>query len=224
MDRTHFKSIEASSMEYFKEKGSKFLSYACPAKDIKDIEVHLTNIQKKHPKANHHCYAYRLGNDGLLFRSFDDGEPSGTAGRPILSQIDHLELTNILVVVVRYFGGILLGVGGLARAYRTAARAVLEKAQITKYEIQLSWVLEFRYEIMGTLMHALDQLTIQIAEKSLNESPSMIIYTPKARSEELLDLLLAKTLKIPREAVKGQREFYTISIIAHKKLKEGKDG
>jgi putative IMPACT (imprinted ancient) family translation regulator len=109
----HYNTIEQTAMAEFKDRGSKFIAYAYPAQTIDHCKKFVAQLKKEHPKAVHHCFAYRLGVDGVTFRVSDDGEPSGTAGRPILGQIDSKELTNILVVVVRYFGGSLLGVPSL---------------------------------------------------------------------------------------------------------------
>lgn len=123
-------SIQVATEYLFKEKGSKFYGYAFPVSEIHEIEEHLEIIHQLHPKATHHCYAYRLGLDKNLFRAIDDGEPNNTAGKPILGQIDALHLTNILVVVVRYFGGTKLGVGGLIDAYKNTASFTLSSSKI----------------------------------------------------------------------------------------------
>src|SRR5207247_6484819 len=117
----YFYTIEKDGYAELKDRGSKFLAYAFPINKTEDFKKRLKKLKDEHPKAVHHCFAYRLGIDGNNFRSSDDGEPSGTAGRPIMGQIDHKQLTNLAVVVVRYFGGTLLGIPGLINAYKTAA-------------------------------------------------------------------------------------------------------
>src|SRR5260370_9227955 len=114
-------TIEKTATAEFTERGSKFIAYACPVKSVDEFKETLNEIKKEHPKATHHCFAYRIGLDGNNFRVNDDVEPSGSAGRPILGQIDSKQLTNVLVVVVRYFGGTLLGVPGFINAQKTAA-------------------------------------------------------------------------------------------------------
>ena len=123
-------TIEKKSETLYKDKGSKFLTFAFPVQNDQQIKEVLTQLKKEHPSANHHCYAYRLGADKLNFRANDDGEPSNTAGKPILGQIQSNDLTNILIVVVRYFGGTLLGVGGLIQAYKNSAAEVLKVSHI----------------------------------------------------------------------------------------------
>ncbi len=121
----HYFTIETQAVAEFKDRGSKFLAYSFPLKSTEEFKKHLHVLKKEHPKAVHHCFAYRVGFDGNNFRVSDDGEPSGTAGKQIIGQIDSKNLTNTLVIVVRYFGGTLLGVPGLIVAYKTAASYVL---------------------------------------------------------------------------------------------------
>src|SRR6478736_3309084 len=123
-------TISQTADELYKDKGSKFLAFAFPVKSESEIKKKLTSLKKEHPSASHHCYAWRLGADKAAFRANDDGEPSNTAGKPILMQIQAKDLTNVLIVVVRYFGGTLLGVGGLINAYKQAALNVLNKTTI----------------------------------------------------------------------------------------------
>src|SRR5690242_1989774 len=127
-----YRTLAANTTGEFKDRGSKFLAYAYPIQTTKDVKEHIQALKKEHPKAVHYCYAYRIGTDGKEFRANDDGEPSGSAGRPILGQIDSSGLTNVLVVVVRYFGGTLLGVPGLINAYKTATMEALAKVPITE--------------------------------------------------------------------------------------------
>ena len=132
LDTSTYYTIEKPSMAEFKDRGSKFIAYAFPIADAGEFKEKLAALKKEHPKAVHHCFAYRLGLDGTNFRVSDDGEPSGTAGRPILGQIDSKQLTNVLIIVVRYFGGTLLGVPGLINAYKTAAALALELPPLYK--------------------------------------------------------------------------------------------
>jgi uncharacterized YigZ family protein len=154
----YYNTIEKPSVAEFKDRGSKFIAYAFPVKDITDFKEKLAVINKEHPKASHHCFAYRLGMDGNNFRSSDDGEPSGTAGKPILGQIDSKQVTNILIIVVRYFGGTLLGVPGLINAYKTAALLVLQSTPIVQKPVLVTYRLQFEYTKMNEVMRVIKQL------------------------------------------------------------------
>ena len=138
-------TIEKTATAEFKDRGSRFIGYACPVKNVLDFKERLTEIKKAHPKASHHCFAYRLGLDGNTFRVSDDGEPSGTAGRPILGQIDSKGLVDTLVVVVRYFGGTLLGVPGLINAYKSATEEALKQAVIIEKTVNDIYTIDFDY-------------------------------------------------------------------------------
>lgn len=152
-----YRTITEKAYAEFKDRGSKFHGYAFPIKSVDDVKNCLQLLKKEHPKAGHHCYAYRIDTDGLLFRANDDGEPSGSAGRPILGQIDSADLTNVLVVVVRYFGGTLLGVPGLINAYKTTAADCLVNAPVTEKNIEFKVRLEYDYSIMNEVIQVLKQ-------------------------------------------------------------------
>lgn len=147
-----YKTIPVSAEGIFKDKGSKFISYAFPVCTEAEIREILQAIKKEHHSARHHCYAWRLGYDKLLFRANDDGEPSSTAGKPILGQIQSFDLTDILIVVVRYFGGTLLGVSGLINAYRNAAFDVISHAEIIEKIVEHKLIVEFDYGVMNEVM------------------------------------------------------------------------
>lgn len=147
-----FNTIEKPVVAEFKDRGSKFLAYVYPLQTTEEFKSKLAELKKEHPKAAHHCFAYRLGTDGTQFRINDDGEPSGTAGRPILGQIDSKELTNVLIVVVRYFGGTLLGVPGLINAYKTSAATALQQATIVKKDMTRNLQIQFDYSLMNEVM------------------------------------------------------------------------
>jgi uncharacterized YigZ family protein len=147
-----YKTIEKSSEGLFKDKGSKFIAYAFPVFTEDEIKEHIFRLKKEHYSARHHCYAWRLGADKKRFRTNDDGEPSSTAGKPILGQIQSFDLTNILIVVVRYFGGTLLGVSGLINAYRSAARNAIENGTIVEKTVENVLLVEFGYENMNAVM------------------------------------------------------------------------
>jgi uncharacterized YigZ family protein len=150
-----YKTLAAPVTAEFRDRGSKFLAYGYAVSSPEDIKGKIQHLKKEHPKANHHCLAWRLGHDGNLFRASDDGEPAGSAGRPILGQIDSAGLTNVLVVVVRYFGGTLLGVPGLINAYKTVTAAALEGAPLLDRWVEDRYVIEFDYPVMGEVLHLL---------------------------------------------------------------------
>jgi uncharacterized YigZ family protein len=154
-------TIEKPAEGIYKDRGSKFLALIFPVKNEGEIKEHLQQLRKEHSGANHHCYAFRLGADKLLFRSNDDGEPSGTAGKPILGQIQSHDLTNILIVVVRYFGGSLLGVPGLIAAYRGAAADAISNAKIVEMQIMEVYELHFPYAAMNDVMKILKDENLQ---------------------------------------------------------------
>lgn len=147
-----YKTISKPSEGLFKDKGSKFIAYAYPVTSEDEIREIVQTIKKEHHSARHHCYAWRLGHEKLLFRANDDGEPSSTAGKPILGQIQSFDLTNILIIVVRYFGGTLLGVSGLISAYRNAALDALNQAELVEKLVEQNLLVEFDYGAMNEVM------------------------------------------------------------------------
>jgi uncharacterized YigZ family protein len=147
-----YRTINSQSTGLYKEKGSKFIAIAVPVKDENEVRAALERLRKEYYDARHHCYAYVLGFDKSAWRANDDGEPSGTAGRPIHGQIQSHDLTNILIVVVRYFGGIKLGVSGLINAYKTAAADALSLAEIQERTVNEIYELRFNYEAMNDIM------------------------------------------------------------------------
>lgn len=147
-----YKTISKPSEGLFKDKGSKFISFAYPVTSEDEIRDIVQSIKKEHHSARHHCYAWRLGHEKLQFRTNDDGEPSSTAGKPILGQIQSFDLTNILIIVVRYFGGTLLGVSGLINAYRNAALDAIIQAEIVEKLVEQQLLIEFGYEAMNEVM------------------------------------------------------------------------
>ena len=184
-----YHTIETSSVAEFKERGSKFIAYAFPLSDVKDFKEKMAGLKKAHPKAVHHCFAYRHGLEGTNFRVSDDGEPSGTAGRPILGQIDSQQLTNVLIIVVRYFGGTLLGVTGLINAYKTAAALVLEASSIIQKPVLINYRLQFDYTQMNEVMKVVKQFDCVILKQEIQLFCSLDIGVPKNRLEEVLGKL-----------------------------------
>lgn len=148
-------TIAGEAEGIYKDKGSKFLAFAVPAESIEDVKEQLEQFRQRYHDARHICYAYMLGAERQDYRANDDGEPSGTAGRPILGQINSRQLTNILIVVVRYFGGILLGTGGLITAYKEAASDALSRAEIVEKDVMIRKTLRFPYEKMNEVMRLL---------------------------------------------------------------------
>lgn len=176
-------TIEKSATAEFKDRGSKFLAYAWPVKSVEQVKECLQEVKKEHPKATHHCFAYRLGTDGLQFRASDDGEPSGTAGKPILGQIDSKGLTDTLVVVVRYFGGTLLGAPGLINAYKMSASMVLQVIPAVQKNVEAKYHLSFDYTILNDIMIIVKQQNCTVYAQELQLFCSMDIGIPKAVEE-----------------------------------------
>lgn len=152
-----YNTISAPGSAEYKDRGSRFLAYASPVTDPAGCRAGLAEMKKMHPKATHHCFAYRLGTDGTLFRSSDAGEPAGSAGKPILGQIDRLAATDVLVVVVRYFGGTLLGIGGLVNAYKTAAALALQMTPLVTRQIERRYRIGFGYSAMDSVLKVIRQ-------------------------------------------------------------------
>ena len=189
MDPFYYYTIEQPSMAEFKDRGSKFLAFAYPAKDIDTCKKLLAQLKKEHGKAVHHCLAYRLGVDGSTFRVSDDGEPAGSAGRPILGQIDSKGLTNVFVVVVRYFGGTLLGIPGLINAYKTATALALQLSPIIKKPIEIPYELNFDYHQMNEVMMLVKQYNCSVVEQTAQLFIQLHIGIPKNRLDEVLEKL-----------------------------------
>ncbi len=185
-DPEFFYTIDRTVTAEFKDRGSKFIAYTYPIQSVDDFKKILDAIKKEHPKATHHCFAYRIGLDNNTYRVSDDGEPSGTAGKPILGQIDSKKLTNILVVVVRYFGGTLLGVPGLINAYRSAASLALQITPIIPKPIEVLYTLQFDYTQMNEVMMQVKQLNCHVLEKDMNLFCRLVIGIPKGRLEEAI--------------------------------------
>ena len=177
-------TIEKKSETLYKDKGSKFLTFAFPVQNDQQIKEALTQLKKEHPSANHPCYAYRLGADKLNFRANDDGEPSNTAGKPILGQIQSKDLTNILIVVVRYFGGTLLGVGGLIQAYKNSAAEVLKESKTIEKFIEFHYTILFPFEQLNDVMKLLKQLDCKISAQQFDTDCEISFSVRKANSEQ----------------------------------------
>lgn len=185
-------SISRLSKGIFKDKGSKFLSFAYPVREEGEIKEILAGIRKKFFDARHHCYAYRLGADSLIFRLNDDGEPSGTAGRPIFGQLISHDLTNILIVVVRYFGGILLGTSGLINAYKAAAADAISNALIVKKFVYASYQITFGYPQMNQVMKIVKDYDLETYDQLFEMTCSLSIRVKLSQA----DLMVTKLMTI----------------------------
>lgn len=167
----------------YKDKGSKFITYAYHVTNEQQIKDILTQLKKEHHTANHHCYAYRLGPDKQVYRANDDGEPNNTAGKPILGQIQSADLTDVFIVVVRYFGGTLLGVSGLINAYKTSAAEVIKAATIVEKQIMFYYTVSFPFEQMNEVMKILKQSDCKINNQLFDNDCQIEFTVRKANSE-----------------------------------------
>ena len=175
----NYRSIDKVSKGLYKEKGSKFISLAIPVMSETEVNDQLKVVRKEYYDANHHCYAYRLGFDKMTYRHSDDREPSGTAGRPIFGQIQSFDLTNVLVVVIRYFGGTKLGVSGLINAYREAAREALLDAQIIEKSVYEIYTLEYEYESVNEVMRIMKICDVKQIEGTYSDRCQLKISVRK---------------------------------------------
>lgn len=164
----NYKTISKVVTTEFKDRGSRFLGFAFPANSAEEFKKELKRLKAEHPKANHHCFAYRLGLDENNFRSSDDGEPAGTAGKPILGQIDSKSLTDTAVVIVRYFGGTLLGIPGLIAAYKTTASLLLQVSHVIIKNVTKDCMIHFGHGEMNEVLSIVKKLNIEILTKEIN--------------------------------------------------------
>jgi uncharacterized YigZ family protein len=184
-----YKTLANSSPEIlYKEKNSKFYGYAFPVISEVEIKIHLERLRKQHFGAVHFCYAFQLGTETICFRANDDGEPSNSAGMPIYGQIQSFGLTNVLIVVVRFFGGIKLGVGGLISAYRTAAQMALDQAEIVEKTIDIHYNISFDYKNMNKVMRIIKEKKLDIISHVMDESCSITIATRKKNAEIIFEI------------------------------------
>jgi uncharacterized YigZ family protein len=181
-----FKTISTVSEGIYKEKGSKFLSFAMPVRDIEEVKELVKNYRKEYYDARHVCYAFMLGAERNEWRANDDGEPSGTAGRPIIGQINSRGLTNILVIVVRYFGGILLGTGGLVVAYKEATADALNQAEIIEKTVDCHFIVYFDYVLMNDVMRLVKENNAQILSQSYDNDCFMNLSIRKQEADSFI--------------------------------------
>lgn len=172
----------------FKDKNSKFIGYAYPVLTEIDVKHHIETLKKEHHAARHWCYAYQIGTTNLLYRANDDGEPSNSAGAPIYGQIQSFDLTNVLIVVVRYFGGVKLGVGGLINAYKTTAKATLEASKIITKTINIDYLITFDYKNMNTVMRIVKERQLNIIHQKLELDCQITISVRKTEADTVYNI------------------------------------
>jgi len=184
-----FKTIAFPSTEIiFKEKNSKFYGYSFPILSETEVKPIIDTLRKQHPNAGHFCYAYQIGTENLVYRANDDGEPSNSAGMPIYGQIQSFDLTNVLIVVVRFFGGIKLGVGGLISAYKTTAQLILETSEIIEKTIDIHFIVSFDYKNINKVMRVIKEKNIVIVNQKMELSCEIEIVTRKKNAEMIFDI------------------------------------
>ncbi|MFZ2340258.1 MAG: YigZ family protein [Bacteroidales bacterium] len=189
MEPDTYLTIKSFSQGLYKEKGSRFISLAYPVADQEEIKSILAQVKKEHHSARHNCYAWMLGHERSNYRINDDGEPSGSAGKPILGQINAFEVTNILIVVVRYFGGKLLGVSGLTNAYRTAAESALINNEILGHHVMDHYELSFPYASMNDVMKLIKEEEAGQSEQLFGLECRLMISFRRASGERILSAL-----------------------------------
>ena len=189
MNSDIYKTITSISHGIYKEKGSRFVSIAIPISGQEEIKPIIDRIKKEHHEARHHCYAYMIGHERNIWRVNDDGEPSGTAGRPILGQINSFGLTNLIIVVSRYFGGTLLGVSGLLNAYRSAAESALKNAELTEKTVNEYYEISYPYISMNDVMKILKEENIGQSEQSFDIECRILLNFRVSAKEKVLNRL-----------------------------------
>ena len=184
-----YKTISKPSTEaLFKDKNSKFYGYAFPVTNEVQIKNHIDELKKQHHSARHWCYAYQFGTEEITYRVNDDGEPSNSSGQPIYGQIQSFEITNILIVVVRYFGGVKLGIGGLINAYRTAAQFALENANIIEKTININFLITFEYKNMNKVMRIIKEKQLKIVNQVLELDCNIEISVRKSNAKVIFEI------------------------------------
>jgi uncharacterized YigZ family protein len=188
---TYFTITEPSTEVLFKEKNSKFFGYVFPITSEEEVKIHIESLKKQHFSARHWCYAYQIGTDKIQYRANDDGEPNNSAGMPIYGQIQSYNITNVLVVVVRYFGGVKLGVGGLITAYKTTAQMALEESEIIEKTIDSHFLVQFDYKNMNKVMRVIKEKNIMIISQKMEEDCQIEIATRKKNAKNIFDIFEA---------------------------------
>lgn len=184
MEKDTYKTIKTNTEAVlYKDKNSKFFGYAFTVLNEEDVKSCLNNLKKEHHAARHWCYAYQIGTETISYRANDDGEPNNSAGMPIYGQIQSFNVTNILIVVVRYFGGVKLGVGGLINAYKTTAQLTLEASNIIKKTININYLIVFEYKNMNTVMRIIKERNLNITNQKLEMDCQITISVRKKEAE-----------------------------------------
>ena len=188
LENDTYKTLALPSEEVlYKEKNSKFFGYAFPVTTEEEVKEILEKLRKDHFSARHWCYAYQIGIEKIQYRANDDGEPNNSAGMPIYGQIQSFDVTNVLIVVVRYFGGVKLGVGGLISAYKTAAQMALESAEIIEKTIDIHFLISFGYANMNKVMRIIKEKNLQIVAQKMEMDCEIEIATRKKSAQNILD-------------------------------------
>ncbi|TRW23575.1 YigZ family protein [Flavobacterium zepuense] len=189
MKKDTYKTLAAPSSEtLFKEKNSKFFGYAYPVTTEDEVKPLITDLRKQHQSAGHFCYAFQLGADTVYYRTNDDGEPNNSAGMPIYGQIQSFGVTNVLVVVVRYFGGVKLGVGGLISAYRTSAQMALEASEIVEKTIDVLYTVKFGYQDMNKVMRIIKEKNLNIVSQKMENNCEITLSTRKQNAPMVFEV------------------------------------
>ncbi|MFH6770195.1 YigZ family protein [Gaetbulibacter aquiaggeris] len=188
-EKDTYKTIIKQSKEVlFKDKSSKFYGYVFPVLNEDEVKTHLAELKKQHHTARHWCYAYQIGTETVVFRANDDGEPNNSAGMPIYGQIQSFEVTNVLIVVVRYFGGTKLGVGGLITAYKTTAQLALECSEIIEKTINIHFLLSFDYKNMNKVMRVIKEKNLDITNQKLELNCQIMLSIRKKEAHNVLEI------------------------------------
>ena len=189
LEKDTYKTIGATPEPVlFKDKNSKFFGYAFPVLNEDTVRLHLEKLKKEHHSARHWCYAYQIGTETISYRANDDGEPNNSAGMPIYGQIQSFEVTNILIVVVRYFGGVKLGVGGLINAYKTTAQLILQASNIIEKTIDIDYLISFDYKNMNTVMRVIKEKSLNIMNQKLEMDCKITISVRKNEAESIFKI------------------------------------
>ena len=206
MTEDYYLTPLAATAAEFRDRGSKFLAHLQPVRDEAAALEVVEERRRAHPKCNHHCYAYRVGEGPDRYRANDDGEPSGTAGRPILGQIDKAGLSDVVIVVSRYFGGTKLGTSGLINAYREAARLALAEVDIGRRELVTPVTLHFGYGRMGDVLSALSSLGVEMADQEFGATCRVLLHPPRTRARALVRELKAAVAGVYLEEIDEEFE------------------
>ncbi|MBD3862265.1 IMPACT family protein [Olleya marilimosa] len=189
MEKDTYKTITKPSEEVlFKDKNSKFFGYAFPVKTEEAVKQHIEDLKKQHHQARHWCYAYQIGTETITYRANDDGEPNNSAGMPIYGQIQSFDVTNVLIVVVRYFGGVKLGVGGLINAYKTGAQMALEASKIVTRTINIEYLISFDYKNMNKVMRVIKEKNLKVINQKLELDCQITISVRKKEAQTIFEI------------------------------------